>query len=101
MTGRRLKILVIGSKTAGTHHKSQSTDDRPSLSVLVCKDTSQGKTYHLADAGAIGETCLPSCSDLVSSIRSELTILLGERRKCKEAEDDLEDVSLYSERSNF
>jgi hypothetical protein len=68
------------------------------LSIFVCKDTSKCEAYHLTNASAVSETCLPGCGDLVTSIRSELAILFGERREGKEAEDNLVYVSFILEK---
>jgi hypothetical protein len=71
------------------------------LSILVCKDTSQGETNHLANASAIGKTCLPGCSDLVGSICRELAILLGECWEGKEAENNLGCVSFVLRQNKY
>jgi pyridoxal/pyridoxine/pyridoxamine kinase len=101
MTEPQLATSHINSRTTSTHYKSKSTNDRPSLSILVCKDTSQGETYHLANASAVGETCLPGCGDLISSICRELAILLSERRESKEAEDNLRHVSVILRQKQY
>jgi hypothetical protein len=101
MTEPQLATSHINSRTTSTHYKSKSTNDRPSLSILVCKDTSQGETNHLANASAIGETCLPGCSDLVGSICRKLAILFSECWEGKEAENDLRYVSLVLRQTQY
>lgn len=85
--------LIIDQTMTDTHYKGQGADDCPSLAVLVCKDTGQGETNHLADTGAISETCLPGCGELITPVRSEVTILLREGREGKETEDNLAAMS--------
>lgn len=80
-----------------THYEGQGTDDCPSLAVLVCKDTGQGETYHLANTSAISEACLPGCGELKTSVCSEVAILLREGWEGKEAEDDLATMSFVLE----
>lgn len=91
--------LTLDQKTSDTYYKGQGADDGPALAVLICKDTGQGKTNHLTDASAISETCLPGCSELITSVRSKVTIFLGEGRKSKETEDDLGNMSIVLEHS--
>ena len=85
--------LTIDQTTANTYYKGQGADDCPALAILVCEDTRQGKTNHLADTSAVSETCLPGCCELITSVRSKVTIFLGEGWKGKETEDDLGDMS--------
>lgn len=89
--------MIIDQTMADTYYEAQRANDCPSLAVLVCKDTSQGETDHLAYTSAICEACLPGCGELITSVCSQMTILLGEGREGKETEDDLAAFSFVLE----